>query len=156
MDTVEYRHGALSVVETVRDRDFVQRELRKIDDRLFVEKQLTYTGEAVWCVVVSVGGDVPPLTLLEHRDPSGRPLELSGSLIDRAARMERDGARLSAKVIRQNAARLEDGRKRMVEQLTNLGEDGDRFMNAGHSALLHRGQHLRRSRDKRRAQGDKI
>lgn len=156
MDTVEYRHGALSVVETVRDRDFVQRELRKIDDRLFVEKQLTYTGEAVWCVVVSVGGDVPPITVLEHRAPDGRPLELSASLIDRAARMERDGARLSAKVIRQNADRLEAGRHKMLEELTVLGEDGDRLMNPGHSALLHRGPHLRRSRDKRRAWGDKV
>lgn len=156
MDTVEYRHGALSVVETVRDRDFVQRELRKIDDRLFVEKQLTYSGEAVWCVVVSVGGDVPPITLLEHRDPTGRPLELSGSLIDRAARMERDGSRLSAKVIRQNADRIESARQKMASELQELGADGDRLTRSTHSALLHRGPHLRRSRDKRRAQGDKI
>lgn len=152
----EYRHGALTVIEYVREKDSLQQELRLIDDRLFLERQLTLVGEPVWCVVVNVGGDVPPITILEWRDDDDNPLPLSSGILERMRRMDRDGARLAARVIKQNRDRIEAARQKAKDDWEEIGKDVGGRMSGTRSAVLHRGQYLRRSRDKRRARGEKL
>ncbi len=151
------RHGALAVVEEERKPSWVTRELRAIDDRLFIEKQLTYSGEEVWCVVCDVGLNQPPITILEWRDEDGRPIpELTSGLLSRVERMERDGARLTSKVIKQNRDLIEAGRRKGQDSYAAIVEDMLPRMGSGSSAVLHRGVHLKRSRDKQRRMGYKV
>lgn len=152
-----YRHGALLVIEDAKPHDEILRSLKAIDDRLFLERQVTIDGQAVWCVVCDVGGDHAPLTILEWRDEDDHPIhELSSGIITRVQRMERDGRRLAAKVIKENADRLE--RKKLENQTTwgEIGSDFEKRMSPGYSAMLPRGQYLRMSRDKRRNRGERI
>lgn len=152
-----YRHGALYVVESGREKAEIDAALKAVDDRLFVEKQITLANESVWCVVVDVGGDQPPMTVLEFRDDKGVPInELSWDIVERMKRMDRDGKHLAARVIRQNRDRIEGARKLAREQWEDIGGEFEKRMDPGYSAVLHRGQHLRRSRDKRRARGEKV
>ena len=152
-----YRQGALTVIETVRPHNEIQRALKQIDRRLFVEKQVTLEDQAVWCVVCEVGGDDPPATVLEWRDSDGNPIhELSDGIIDRIAKMERQGPNLAARVVKANADRIERKRRDTQDHWRDIGTDFERLMSPGHSAVLPRGQHLKRSRDKLRSQGWKI
>lgn len=70
----DYRYGALHVVQDVKDRSQITRQLKEIDPNLFLELQLTPGGEHVWCVVEVCGGDQPPVTVYEARGPDGSPL----------------------------------------------------------------------------------
>lgn len=153
----QYRHGALTVIETAKSQNEILRELKKIDPRLFLERQVTLEGQAVWCVVCDVGSDSPPITILEWRDSEDHPIhELSSGIIGRVQRMERDGGKLADRVIRQNAEILAKKRAETREQWSDIGTDFERLMSPGHSALLPRGQYLRRSRDKKRSMGWRI
>lgn len=151
-----YRHGSLYVVEQARDKDEIQKALKAIDPRLFLEKQITFDQESVWCVVVDVGGEQGPLTILEYRDEeTGKPIpDLGWRIVERVQRMDRDGQRLAAKVIRQNQERVERARADARAHWEDLGKEFQERMKPTRSAVLHRGQHLRRSRDKRRANGE--
>jgi hypothetical protein len=154
----ESRLGALTVVQQVRDTSWIQKELKALDDRLFLEKQLTFGNEEVWCVVCQVGGDVPPVTILEWRDPqTGRPIpELSSGLVERVARMERDAGRLNDKVLKANAAKLEADRRDSYDKYREIALDVVPHMSALRSSLLPRSQSLRMARDKQRNMGRRI
>lgn len=154
---MEYRHGALMIVEEAKPQNEILRALRQIDPRLFLERQLSLEGQAVWCVVCDVGSDYPPLTVLEWRDSSEHPIhELSSGIVERVARMERDGATLAASVIKKNSDRIERKKLETQAHWADLGTEFEQRMSPGHSAVLPRGQYLRRSRDKRRARGERI
>jgi hypothetical protein len=153
---MEYRKGALHVVEQNRSREDLAADLRAIDDRLFLEKQLVFSGEEVWCVCVEVGGDFGVFTLLEWRDEDGNPLPLAGGIVDRVRRMDRDGKRLAAKVVKQNAARIERARQDAQEAWEEIGREGDRRMAPGYSAVLHRGPGLAAARRRARRQGRNV
>lgn len=154
---MSYRHGALYVIEDARPHHEIAEQLRRLDDRLFLERQLTFAGEEVWCVVCSLGGDHPPATILEWRDSDGRPIhELSSGLVDRVARMERDGARLTAEVVKRNREMVERGRRNADAEYQAIAEEIVPLINDKRSSVLHRGQHLRMSRDKQRAKGRKL
>jgi hypothetical protein len=58
----EFRHGALYVLRDRPNAESIQRALRDIDRRLFLEKQITYENDAVWCVVCDIGSGQPPVT----------------------------------------------------------------------------------------------
>lgn len=152
-----YRHGSLYVVEEARDKNEILQELKRIDRRLFLEKQITFDQESVWCVVVDVGGDQPPITILEYRDENGKPIpDLGWRIIEKMQRMERDGQMLAAKVIRDNQRRIDRAREDARRHWEDLGREFEERMSPTRSAVLHRGQYLRRSRDKRRNRGEKI
>lgn len=120
----EFRHGALYVVEQARSKDSVQQALRGIDDRLFLERQIGFDGEPVWCVCVALDGDQPPVAILEWRDEDGSPIpEPSDRLVDRVRRMERDGARLAASVIEKNRRFRESRSKELREQMEELARE---------------------------------
>ena len=150
-----YRHGALQIIETVRPKDEILRALKQIDDRLFLERQITIDGQAVWCVVVDVGSGEPPMTIIEWRDSDGHPIhQLSSGIIDRVARMERDSGRLSATIVKKNAARLEAKKRDTNAHWADLGTEFEKRLSPGYSAVLHRSQSLRMARDKKRNRGE--
>lgn len=153
-----YRHGALHVVEHARDKDSIQKELKQVDPRIFLEKQITFEQEAVWCVVVDVGSGHAPITILEYRDEeTGKPIpDLGHRIVDRVKRMDRDGQRLAAKVIRQNQARVDRARADARAHWEDIGKEFQERMHPVRSAVLPRSQALRLSRDKRRNRGEKI
>jgi hypothetical protein len=120
----EFRHGALYVVEQARSQDSVQKALRGIDDRLFLERQVGFDGQPVWCVCVALDGDQPPVTILEWRDEDGSPIpDPSDRLVDRVRRMERDGARLTASVIEKNRRFQEQKVKDMETTITEMAKE---------------------------------
>lgn len=152
-----YRHGSLFIMESPRSRDEINVELRKLDERLFLERQMTLSNESVWCVVCDVGSGVVPMTIYEWRDPDGNPIaEPSMGIVDRISRMERDGSKLVARVVKQNSDLIESKRNTTHHAYSEIGSDFQRLMAPGHSAVLPRGQHLRQSRDKRRSRGEKV
>jgi len=137
-----YRSGGLYVVEQASPRDRVQKQLKEIDDRLFLEKQISFDNKPVWCVVCHVGGDQPLLTLIEYRDDNGEPIPEPGDhLIWRVAQMERDAGRLSKRVLEANH-RLIEGRKQQTrEEISEITRDVYRMDKR--LPLFHRGLHLR-------------
>lgn len=150
------RYGALYVVEQAHTKDYVQRRLKELDDRLFLEKQMTLQNEEVWCVCVDVGlGNI--FTILEWRDEHGGPIQdLTEGIVARVAAMERDHKRLLARVVEQNARMVEEKRRDADHAYEEVGRDAERMMSPGHSALFPRGQYLRMHRDRLRAQGYKV
>lgn len=153
---LSYRHGALTVVAEASPRDEIVRALRQLDDRLFLEKQITLANEEVWCVVCNIGGDQPPVTILEWRDDRNKPIPfLASGLVNRVAQMDRDPGRLKTRVMEQNERLINNARKAADHAYDEIALDARR-MSAGHSALLPRGQYLRRHRDRMRAQGRKV
>ena len=114
------------MVEDAKARDPIQKALRQIDPRLFVERQMTIDGEQVWVVNVDLGRDDPTgvVTLLEWRDEAGRPLPtLSEGIVARVARMERDGSKLHRSVIEANRARTERARNDLIQQTEDLTKE---------------------------------
>ena len=157
MSLMEYRHGALAVIEQAQPKDAVQRELKRLDDRLFLERQVTIDEDIVWCVVVDIGLGHPPVTILEWRDESGRPIPyLSSRLVSRVAAMDRDGAKLTARVIEHNARLVRERKEQSRREFEEIAADMIPRMSGTRSAALPRGQHLRRSRDARRARGESV
>lgn len=150
-----YRYGALDVVETPKDKNAIQHAIRQIDDRLFIEMQRTLRGEDVWCVVCPVGSDRPPITILEWRDENDEPIpHLASGLINRVERMERDGKRLSAAVMKANSDLIETQRRDTTGAYRDIVHDMQ--AREHRSAVLPRSQSLRMSRDKERARGKKV
>lgn len=126
---VSYRYGALHVVEQTPDTSLIVRELKSIDERLFLEKQVTLDNEHVWCVVCDVGGDQPPVVVFEWRDPDGRPLPYPSSAIpDRMRQLERDPKILAERVRRKNE---EFARKRAEELSEQLRGTAEEFRRSG-------------------------
>ncbi len=152
-----YRHGALTVIESAKPHDEVLRDLKTIDPRLFLERQVTLDDQAVWCVVYDAGTDNPPITILEWRDADDHPIhELSGGIVARVKAMEQASEGLTARVMQANEQRIQAKRRETQSQWSEIGTDFERLMSPMHSAVLPRGQHLRRSRDKLRNQGWRI
>jgi hypothetical protein len=149
------RHGALAVVETAHPKDHILRALRQLDDRLFLEKQITLQNEEVWCVCISVGSEIPPITLVEWRDDEGRPIHyLSDRLVARVANLDRDERVLKQRVLDANLALVDEKRKQADAAYAEIELDLPRLKGT-RSAVFPRGQYLRRSRDKRRGRGEK-
>ena len=117
---MDYRYGALWVVEQPAARDPIVKALKQIDERLFVERQAVLDGDWVWVVNIDLGRDDPSgiVTILEWREPNGKPIPyLSEGMVQRVAAMERDGATLTKKVIDANRA-LTERRRRETSQAT--------------------------------------
>ena len=153
----EYLSGGLYVVEKPKASHWVNRALRQLDPDLFLERQLTYDGGMVWCVVCETGGDRPPVTLLEFRDDNGKPIpEPTESLVQRAARMERSAEALNRYVREANERRKQEISRRAIEQTREISLDVMPRISPTRSVLLPRGQYLRRSRDRARARGARV
>lgn len=151
----EFRYGALYVLRERPNMEAIQRTLRDIDRRLFLEKQITYENEAVWCVVCDIGGGHPPVTLLEYRH-EGKPIPIDSGIIERVQRMERDGEKLTRRTIEANRVMIEQKRKRAHDAYEEIARDMVPRIQGQTRPVLHRSQALRMSRDKRRSRGEKL
>jgi len=136
--------------------DSIVRALRGIDRRLFLEKQLTFQNDLVWCVVCDIGSGQPPVTLFEWRDPRGEPLPLDSGIVERVQRMERDGERLAQRALDANARMVESQRRQSRDAYVEIARDMIPRIEDRRRPVFPRSQALRMSRDKRRAQGEKI
>lgn len=150
----EYRYGALYVVEDRSGKPEIDAALKQLDSRLFVEKQVSLEGEYVWCVVTEIGGDYPPLTILEWRDESGGPIhELSSGIVERVRRLERDPIVLARKLREQNEERKRALDKRRDEAYEEIARDMIPRIHDRVRPVFHTSTALRMTRDKMRRQG---
>lgn len=134
-----YRHGALHVVQQASSKDAIQKRLKDIDRNLFLEKQITLENEEVWCVVVDVGIDHAPITLMEWRDSDGRPISyLAEGIIARVASMERDPAALRKRIDEANARMVERARADADYNYDEAVRETAKFMHPMHAGLLPR------------------
>lgn len=149
-----YRHGALYVVESPGDRDALQRELRSLDPRLFLERQMTLTQELVWCVVLNGDSSEPPLTILEWRDERDRPIELASGIVERVRRMmSRDAHGLARDVARKNHEMIEQRRQAHTEAYREIALDMIPRIEGRVRPVLHRSPGLVASRRRERRDG---
>jgi hypothetical protein len=152
------RYGALAVVRQAHSKDETQRLIRQYDDRLFLEQQLGFDGRVVWCVVCQVGGDQMPLTILEWRDQeTGEPInELTSGLVERVARMERDGKKLATRVIQANQAKIEYDRQKSRAEYEELAREHERSASGKRSPVFHRSPGLVAARRRARERGENV
>lgn len=146
------RRGGLFVAEHASDEQTIQAALRKVDPDLVLTWEVDeHHGCRRWEVLKVVSRDRPAALVLIWMDDYGRPLPLSSSLVDRVKQAR----------FQQNLSRAEDHN-------ANLLAESERDSDAGilevirenlprvqgkKMSVLHRGQHLRRSRWKARQNG---
>lgn len=158
MALTTHRHGALYVVGDSPDEHY-RKEIKRIDPRLFLERQVTLANEVVWCVVLDAGLPEGPVTVLEWRGRGGRPVDLSSGLLDELRRMKQQlgrGDDAFVAVAQANQRLIERRRLESRAAYEDIVADMLPRMTGTRSAVLHRGVHLRRARDKRRARGEKV
>jgi hypothetical protein len=152
-----YQFGGLYVVERASPRSAILRALKQIDDRLFLERQISIDDRPVWCVVCNVGGDRPPVTILEYRDDNGDPIpEPADSLLYRVAQMPRSSQQLNEQILRANEKLKADRAERAREETAELTRDIVPRVVQTRSVVFPRGVYLRQARDRKRAKGWKV
>ena len=139
----------------VRDQEReIQAELQRLDPELVLDKEWTGSGRLLYSVRRS-RGDLPPEPILWWTDELNRPLPLSHGIVERLRSLE--GRASAARRAQAANERLRERlRSDALREYEEIGRDGDRLTHPMHSALLQRGIHLRRSRDKQRARGEKV
>lgn len=151
----EYRSGSLYVVERPKSAHWVNRALKQLDDRLFLERQLTFDNQQVWCVVIGMG-DQEPMTLLEFRDDQGNAIpDPTEMIVQRVARMDR-GPGLYQRVMEKNRKMRERITQKAMDETREVALDVVPRISSTRSTLLPRGAYLRQSRDRQRARGEKV
>ena len=145
-----------SVVEHHPDKRVIDRELRKLDDRLFLDPEMDPDfGVIVWTVKYHMGAGQQPLLIADWRDPdTRRPLDLSWALWSRVkAREHRDPFKLRDEIKAENERMRELRAERQLGDYEEIVNDVLPRMRGTHSALFHRSQGLRMARDRARRQG---
>lgn len=141
---------------TEESTDYVNRGLKAIDERLFVEKQLDFTDREVWCVVEDTGeryGQERFVTVFEWRDRKGAPIPyLSQGVVDEMSRRAREGTGnvLAARAIaeRRNQDRIERGRAETDRAYFEIGKDFHEHRRIGNFAFVPRSKQLQQTRDR--------
>lgn len=149
----------MSVVEHHPDKAAIDAELRKLDERLFLNPEHDPDfGCVVWTVAYHMGAGQPPMLITDWRDPHTRvPLDLSWGLWSRIkTREHREPFKLREQIKAENAKMLTLRAERTQEAYEEISRDVQRLASPLRSGLLQRGQHLRRSRDKQRAAGKSV
>jgi hypothetical protein len=155
------RQGDLVVAERDRLADQINRRLKEIDGRLFLEKQIRLRDQKPCWHVMFVGSlDREPDVLFEWSGPDGAPLELSWSVYDRvvAGRLDRSPrAKLAQREAEAANQRKRDGMEAWAQnEHEQIAREVVPMRSPMHSALLPRGVYLRMHRDRMRARGRKV
>lgn len=154
MALAEYRFGALSVVQNVSDKDMIQRRLKALDPRLFVEQQLNLDGEYVWCVCLDVGGDQVPWTIYESRDHQNRPIPyLTHDVVEEIERRMKDPS-TPEKIHRQNRERQERRVREHDEAIDDITDEFLKRARRGTRFIAPRGSKSIKSMERRHRAGD--
>lgn len=142
--------SGLTLVEDSRDERDIQAELEQIDDRLFLSWEID-RGRQLYRVLYD-RGDEPPAPIAEWRGSDGEPLPLSSGLVELVKSLRpREGVDLGA-AQRANEERAARQRADFEYEVDEAARDIGPRISDKRSAVLHRGVHLRRARDKQRAQ----
>jgi hypothetical protein len=147
----------ISISERTPQSREIDRELRKLDDRLFLDPEMDPDFDClVWTVKYHMGAGQAPAWIADWRDPdTRRPLDLSWGLWLMVKRREgRDPFALRDSIRADNERTRTLRAERTHAAYEEIANDIiPRIKSAGHSAVLHRGPHLRRSRERRRSLG---
>jgi hypothetical protein len=157
--------GVSLMIEGDRTEGQVNAELRKLDPHLFLDPEFSPEGEFGGCTFWTVKyshGDREPTRILSWRERleggKVRPIPLCDAII--AAVRRREGQFLDPNFMRkidaENNARAEKAWASAEDKSLEIGLDVGPRLKATRSAVLHRGVHLRRSRDRERAAGAKV
>lgn len=147
----EHRHGALSVLETPHTKDHINRELKQLDSRLFIELQRTIADpEPIWVVNIDLAND-GIYAIHEHRDGNGVGIGYpTHRMVEEIQRMMQRGPIDVKELDRRNKAKRERRRREIYAGLRENANDRQKSAHPIHSALLPRGQSLRIARSKQR------
>jgi hypothetical protein len=149
--------SGLYVVEFGQDFAAIDRELRREDDRLFLTWEIDPRyNQKVYRVLCEVAGDKPSVCIAEWRDELGRPLPLSSGILERVRSQRARGGVAAQEAFASNEAMIEAAIRESDEAMDEIAEDVGPRIAGKRSAVLHRGHHLRRSRDQRRARGENV
>ena len=139
------------------DEATVTRALRRLDDRLFLDPEVEPLGPYVYLTVkYHLGSGHPPSTVLEWRNPDGTPKPLSMGIVEQVKRQEGAMATAFHDAMVANELKRQKAAEAVGEAAYDIAYSGGRSAAGTRSVNLARGQSLRRSRDKRRARGEKI
>jgi hypothetical protein len=150
-----------NLVTPTLDQKAIDAALKRLDERLFLDPEVDVTQSYLYFTVkYHVAGDQPPVLILEWRHPPqnghiGEPKELSYGIVEAVKQREGGSEGLVERVIAKNRERQERIDRDKVENLLEVMQDIAPRLKPTRSAVLHRGEHLARSRRKRRARGEK-
>ncbi len=133
----------------------VARALREFDDDLRLVKQYSDENQRqVWKVFVYRGPDTPAVFLTGWWDEHGVPFpELTMLLVEKVKRLHKNSRAPGVDIDKENAVFTQARRRQERQDDADIADD---WMFKHGRPVLHRGQHLRVSRDKRRARGENV
>lgn len=150
--------GGLAVAFSPTDQKTIERELRRLDDRLFLDPEVETLGPHGPYVYMTVkyhlGSGQPPALVLDWRD-GNRPKPLSFGLVEQVKRQEGRMATVFREAIEANERKRAEAVKTVGDAGYEIGLDA-RKMSGKTSALLPRSQALRMARDRARSRGANI
>lgn len=153
MDYSTRSESGLVLARERSDSATLERQLKQIDRELALQAWPSLDGPPTWKVVRYCGPDRPPETICSWVTGEGDPLPLTEGILDMVRQLDRN----TRSDYDDADARNEKFKAKLAKQ-TERDEEaliGDwRFPHG--RPVLPRSQSLRRSRDKRRAEGDKV
>jgi hypothetical protein len=153
--------SGLELVFDNTDERTVDRQLKQLDDRLFLDKERDRrTGGLVYVVKQWVGSECPPVPVLEWRDERTRaPAPLSTGIVYAVeSRKQFFGRDLVAESVAANDAAQEREEQRAAEEYNEIARDVLKASTT--TSAVHRSPHLRiaraRAREKQAAEQERL
>lgn len=151
--------GGLAVAWSQADTKTIERELRKLDPRLFLDPEYEPYGPrgayVYMTVKYHVGSEYPPGLVLEWRDSAG-PKPLSLGIVEQVKRQEGAMGTAFRRAMEANERKRQKAAESVGEAAFDIAYGGSKSAAGTKSVNLPRSQSLRMARDKRRARGEKI
>ena len=121
--------------DVLRDADFIvgykvqgeqeiERELKRLDPNLFLDKEIDRRGGPVFYVVKHwIGSEHPPVTVLVWQEPDGTPRPLTHGLVEQVKRQEgaMDGA--VKRMLERQAQKQERAREQSREDHAEINRE---------------------------------
>lgn len=129
---LSHRGQTLHVVETPREKWYVEARIKRLDPRLFVEKQIDLDQREVWTVQLDgqLGGEIQ--TIFEWRTPDGTPIaELTERVVDEVQRIMANPLNVQA-IIAHNEALKEKRRQERQEVVREMVHERAEFLRSRH------------------------
>lgn len=145
--------GDIAVVENRSDLEAINKELSKLDDKLFCAWNVTPTGRQAWVVYEWIGDSVPPHRVLTWTDESGNPKPLTWAIVDAVKSTEGGADRLWESIMADEEKRQQGISANLVANVAGIIAEDGRKAEGKVGALLPRSVSLRQARDRQRRQG---
>jgi len=152
MATVDYRYGALYVAEDAQDHRVIDQALKRLDSRLFLERQCTIDNEFVWTVNLDVGDQVP-VWVLDWRDSDEQAIELpTFGIVEEVKRMMQRGPVSNEDHRRRNAELRARRRREFDEAVAEIAREHIRAHTVKSFTFFDRQRPVNHARHARREQ----